>query len=91
MSPRSIFSSTPARTTKLPTKNSKSVQLLARQPIDLDRPHPYTAAGNTEFNCLLWMAPNEQRAGNRPRGLNELHYAIRRNDSLQTSGGILPS
>jgi hypothetical protein len=44
-------------------KNSKSVQLLARQPIDLDRPHPFTAAGNTEFNCLLWMAPNEQRAG----------------------------
>src|SRR4029450_7001012 len=44
-------------------KNSKSVQLLARQPIDLDRPHPFTAAGNTEFNCLLCMAPNEQRAG----------------------------
>jgi hypothetical protein len=33
----------------------KSVQVLARQPIDLDRPHPFTAAGNTEFNCLLWM------------------------------------
>jgi hypothetical protein len=44
-------------------KNSKSVQLLARQPIDLDVPHPFTAAGNTEFNCLLWMAPDEQRAG----------------------------
>jgi len=44
-------------------KNSKSVQLLARQPIDLDRPHPFTAAGNTEFNCLLWMAPDERRAG----------------------------
>jgi hypothetical protein len=44
-------------------KDSKSVHLLARQPIDLDRPHPFTAAGNTEFNCLLWMPPNEQRAG----------------------------
>jgi len=44
-------------------QNGKSVQLLARQPIDLDRPHPFTAAGNTEFNCLLWVAPNEQRAG----------------------------
>jgi hypothetical protein len=44
-------------------QNRKSVQLLARQPIDLDRPHPFTAAGNTEFNCLLWVAPNEQRAG----------------------------
>jgi hypothetical protein len=42
---------------------SKSVQVLARQPIDLDRPHPFTEAGNREFNCLLWMPPNEQRAG----------------------------
>jgi hypothetical protein len=48
---------------ELTEKDSKSVQLLARQPIDLDRPHPFTTAGNTEFNCLLWMAPNEQRAG----------------------------
>ena len=45
-------------------KDSKSVHLLARQPIDLDRPHPFTAAGNKEFNCLLWMPPNGQRAGN---------------------------
>jgi hypothetical protein len=43
--------------------DSETVQVLARQPIDLDRPHPFTAAGNTEFNCLLWMAPNEKRAG----------------------------
>ena len=39
------------------------MHLLARQPIDPDRPHPFTAAGNTEFNCLLWMPPNQQRAG----------------------------
>ncbi|MGC2075177.1 MAG: hypothetical protein WA728_03910, partial [Xanthobacteraceae bacterium] len=45
-------------------KNGKSIHLLARQPIDPDRPHPFTAAGNTEFNCLLWMPPNQQRAGN---------------------------
>ncbi|MFY9835707.1 MAG: hypothetical protein WAK55_04435, partial [Xanthobacteraceae bacterium] len=43
--------------------NGKSIHLLARQPIDLDRPHPFTAAGNTEFNCLLWMPPNKQRVG----------------------------
>ena len=43
--------------------DGKGVQLLARQPIDLDRPHPFTAAGNTEFNCLLWLPPNDQRAG----------------------------
>ena len=39
------------------------MHLLARQPIDLDRPHPFTAAGNEEFNCSLWMPPNEQRPG----------------------------
>ena len=27
------------------------------------RPHPFTAAGNTEFNALIWMPPNGQRAG----------------------------
>ncbi len=43
--------------------DGKTVQLLARQPIDPDRPHPFTAAGNTEFNCLLWLPPSEQRAG----------------------------
>jgi hypothetical protein len=43
--------------------DNKSVHLLARQPIDLERPHPFTAAGNTEFNCLLWMPSNEQRTG----------------------------
>jgi hypothetical protein len=49
---------------ELTAPDTRSVQVLARQPIDLDRPHPFTMAGNTEFNCLLWMAPNEQRAGN---------------------------
>src|SRR5437899_3523695 len=44
-------------------KNSKAIHLLARQPIDLDRPHPFTATGNTEFNCLLWMPPTQERAG----------------------------
>jgi hypothetical protein len=43
--------------------NASSVHVLARQPIDPDRPHPFTAAGNTEFNSLLWMPPSEARAG----------------------------
>lgn len=43
--------------------DGKTVQVLARQPIDLDRPHPFTAAGNKEFNCLLWLPPNEQHIG----------------------------
>ena len=48
---------------ELTNDDSKSVQLLARQPIDPDRPHPFTAAGNTEFNCLLWLPPGGDRAG----------------------------
>ena len=39
------------------TDDAKSVHVLTRQPIDLDRPHPFTAAGNTEFNSCVWMPP----------------------------------
>jgi hypothetical protein len=41
----------------------KAVKLLARQPMDLDRTHPFIEAGNTEFNCLLWLPPDDTRAG----------------------------
>jgi hypothetical protein len=44
-------------------KGGTSIYLLARQPIELERPHPFTAAGHTEFNCLLWMPPEKQRSG----------------------------
>ena len=44
-------------------KDSKAIHVLARQPIEKERPHPFTVAGNTEFNCLLWMPPEKQRAG----------------------------
>jgi hypothetical protein len=37
----------------LTTKDSTSIHLLARQPIDLSRPHPFTAAGNQEFNSCI--------------------------------------
>jgi hypothetical protein len=40
-----------------------SVRLLACQPVDRERPHPFTSAGNTEFNVLLWMPPAGRRAG----------------------------
>ena len=43
--------------------NGAPIHVLARQPIDPDRPHPFTAIGNTEFNCLLWMPPHGERAG----------------------------
>ena len=49
---------------ELTTKDTKSVQVLGRQLIDTDRPHPFTAAGNTEFNAFLWMPPRDHRAGN---------------------------
>jgi hypothetical protein len=48
---------------ELTDDDGKTVQVLARQPIDPNRPHPFTAAGNTEFNCLLWLPPNGERAG----------------------------
>lgn len=48
----------------LTDENSKSVHVLTRQPIDLERPHPFIEAGNTEFNSCIWMPPNSQRAGN---------------------------
>jgi hypothetical protein len=37
----------------LTIKDSKSIHILARQPIDLSRPHPFTAAGNQEFNLCI--------------------------------------
>jgi hypothetical protein len=47
----------------LTTEDTSSVHVLARQPIDLDRPHPFTEAGNTEFNSFIWMPPKDERAG----------------------------
>ncbi len=48
---------------ELTTQDSNAIRVLARQPIDLDRPHPFTATGNTELNLLLWMPPAGKRAG----------------------------
>ena len=45
------------------TDDATSVHVLTRQPIDLDRPHPFTAAGNMEFNSCIWMPPRDERAG----------------------------
>jgi hypothetical protein len=42
---------------------SGRIRVLARQPVDLDRPHPFTKAGNTEFNIVLWMPPEGERKG----------------------------
>jgi len=45
------------------TDSSGPVRVLARQPIDMSKPHPFTEAGNREFNCFLWMPPSGTRAG----------------------------
>jgi len=44
-------------------KGTNGIHVLARQPIDPDRPHPFTAAGHAELNALLWMPPGGRRAG----------------------------
>ncbi len=48
---------------RVTTKDARGIHVLGRQPIDLERPHPFTAAGNTECNALLWMPPQGKRAG----------------------------
>jgi hypothetical protein len=48
---------------EIPTTAGTTIHVLARQPIELERPHPFTATGNREFNCLLWMPPEKRRAG----------------------------
>jgi hypothetical protein len=47
----------------LTAKDARGIHVLGRQPVDLERPHPFTAAGNTELNVLLWMPPQGKRAG----------------------------
>ncbi|RKH72504.1 hypothetical protein D7W81_05790 [Corallococcus aberystwythensis] len=44
-------------------EDSRSARVLAKQPIDRTRPHPFTNAGNTEFNALVWIPPGDGRAG----------------------------
>ncbi len=48
---------------ELTAPESDSLRVLGRQRIDPARPHPFTAAGNTEFNTLIWMPPADRRAG----------------------------
>lgn len=45
------------------TDDTKSIRVLSTQPIDMSRPHPFTEAGNSEFNNFLWMPPDANRAG----------------------------
>ena len=45
------------------TDEKAGVKVLATQPIDLARPHPFIEAGNREFNSFVWMPPGGKRAG----------------------------
>jgi hypothetical protein len=45
------------------TDDKAAIKVLATQPIDLSRPHPFTEAGNREFNSFVWMPPAGKRAG----------------------------
>jgi hypothetical protein len=45
------------------TDEAKRIHVLARQPVDLSRPHPFTAEGHRAFNAFLWMPPEGDRAG----------------------------
>jgi hypothetical protein len=47
----------------LTTDDARSVRVLAKQPIDVSRPHPFVQAGNREFNTFLWVPPTGDRAG----------------------------
>jgi hypothetical protein len=47
----------------LTTTDTKSVHVLTKQPVDLTRPHPFTAAGNRDFNSCIWMPPKDGRGG----------------------------
>lgn len=47
---------------ELTAPESAGLRVLGRQRVDPDRPHPFTAEGNTEFNALIWMPPDGERA-----------------------------
>jgi hypothetical protein len=48
---------------ELTAPESDTLRVLGRQRVDPTRPHPFTTAGNTEFNALVWMPPTGGRAG----------------------------
>ena len=45
------------------TDDPRAVRVLATQPIDTSKPHPFTEAGHREFNTCVWLPPNGKRAG----------------------------
>lgn len=48
---------------ELTAPEGASLRVLGRQLVDPRRPHPFTAAGNAEFNAVIWMPASGDRAG----------------------------
>lgn len=48
---------------ELTAPEGDSLRVLGTQRVDPHRPHPFTAAGNTEFNALIWMPASGERGG----------------------------
>ena len=48
---------------ELTEPESDELRVLGRQRVDPNRPHPFTATGNEEFNALIWMPAARGRAG----------------------------
>ncbi|MFA4082902.1 hypothetical protein ONA92_14460 [Mycobacteroides salmoniphilum] len=48
---------------QLTAQEGSDLRVLGRQQVDPNRPHPFTAAGNTEFNAVIWMPPAGKRSG----------------------------
>ena len=58
-------------------RRRRSVHVLGRQPIDLSKPHPFTEAGNREFNSFVWMPPEgAARRRGAARRLDDLQHAV---------------
>jgi len=45
------------------TDDTSAIKVLATQPIDMAKPHPFTEAGNREFNSFVWMPAAHKRGG----------------------------
>ena len=61
------------------TDDSSLVKVLATQPIDLSKPHPFTEAGNREFNSFVLDAAGDQAwRGDSAGRLDGVQHTVRR-------------
>ena len=72
------FHPAPAATTNSPRRKATDYGSSDAQRVDPNRPHPFTAAGNTEINALIRMPPAAQRAGDIVLIDSDLHHPVRR-------------